>query len=621
MHPSGPAKASPPVPERIGRYEILLPIASGGMATVYLARSRGAGGFEREVALKLTHPHLRETQEFASHLLEEAKLAVRIRHPNVVPVLDVEDDPAGLFLVMDYVHGDTLAGLRKKSHLPPRIGVKILLDGLAGLHAAHELRDEDGQPLQIVHRDFSPQNILVGLDGVSRLTDFGIAKAATRLSNTSTGLVKGKAAYMAPEQAKSQQLDRRCDVWAAGIIAWEILAERRLYDSEDLATLLKVVSETPPRLRSIVPQLPQEVDDVVAKALSMDLERRTPTAAAFSRSLLAAAYPHGLVAEADEVAAYVEDVSGKKLAERRVRAKDIAERRARGERHVVVPEAGGGTPSARRAPVVSAFDPTQVADRPPVAPPPPPSAPRQEAREQMPAPQMVTGVMPPPPVIVPTPSAPHALVPVVPVDEPSEPGHEPTRTDTNAIATHEMDDLLARPRTPPRALVVGAAAVVALLGILLIVTGLRSGRQNATATPTQTSTPTAATEAPRAEPPHTAPTGAAATTPGTTFELPSIDIHANAPIKEVRVDGRPVELPPGREARVDLFPEEHAKSVRISATSTDGRQASATLAAGAKSVTLEFPRAASTPAAPPRPATPATTTRPPPLAGNPYAKP
>ncbi|HEY6459439.1 MAG TPA: serine/threonine-protein kinase, partial [Polyangiaceae bacterium] len=256
MHPAS-ARTSASVPDLVGRYEILLPIASGGMATVYLARAVGTGGFSTEVALKLTHAHLRTSTEFTNDLVEEAKLASRIRHRNVVAIIDVGDDPQGVYLAMEYVEGDTLAGIfRAKPRIPQPLGVRILLDSLAGLHAAHELRDEGGQLVGLVHRDFTPQNILVGIDGVARLADFGIAKAATRLGHTRTGIVKGKIPYMAPEQAHGVVLDRRCDVWAAGIVAWELFAERRLYrNDDDVSTLLRVATERPPLLRTVVPDL------------------------------------------------------------------------------------------------------------------------------------------------------------------------------------------------------------------------------------------------------------------------------------------------------------------------------------------------------------------------------
>ena len=226
----------------------MLPIGTGGMATVYLARVAVVGDVHREVALKLMHPFLNaEGRESTVSLVEEAKLAVRIRHPIVVSVVEVGDSPHGVFLVMEYVEGDTLSGLHRAVRaegalMPLPIAGRILVDALAGLHAAHELRDDDGLLLDLVHRDFSPQNILVGTDGVTRLTDFGVAKASGRVNVTSSGIIKGKVAYMAPEQALGKRVDRRCDVWAAGVVAWEILAGQRLYRSEDqVAMLLKIV--------------------------------------------------------------------------------------------------------------------------------------------------------------------------------------------------------------------------------------------------------------------------------------------------------------------------------------------------------------------------------------------
>jgi serine/threonine protein kinase len=322
--PEVPAPTSRPVPLRVGRYEVVVPIASGGMATVYLARSQGARGFARDVALKLTHAHLAdETSDFAAILLEEARIASRIRHRNVVSILDVGEDPLGLFLVMDYVEGDTLAGLNRTAAarsetVPIHIGVRMLLDALAGLHAAHELVDEQGVPMAVVHRDFSPQNILIGLDGVAQLADFGIAKASDRAGETETGIVKGKVAYMSPEHARSQPIDRRADVWSAGVVAWEMFAGRRLYPSkEGLGTLLKVVSERPPPLGAVVNGIGSEVEDIVCRALQPNLDLRCPTAAVLARDLGNAFGVMGRLAEHEEVAEFVRRMAGPKLEKRR----------------------------------------------------------------------------------------------------------------------------------------------------------------------------------------------------------------------------------------------------------------------------------------------------------------
>lgn len=310
-------------PERVGKYELLLPLGTGGTATVYLARTRGVAGFEREVALKLVHAHLRSDEESRLHLLEEARLAARIRHPNVVPVTEVDADSVGVFLVMDYVEGEALSGLvrllRDQNHrLPPRLIARIMNDSLAGLHAAHELRDPQGQFIGLVHRDFSPQNILVGIEGVARLADFGVAKAASRTVRTKTGLVKGKVAYMSPEQARGHKVDRRCDVWAAGVVVWELITGRKLYDHEDdVATLLSVVTEEPPRLASVMQGVPAALDEAVAYALTSDVNNRCPSAEAF-RCLLESAWDEcGGMASTPELGAFVRQTVGHKLAERR----------------------------------------------------------------------------------------------------------------------------------------------------------------------------------------------------------------------------------------------------------------------------------------------------------------
>lgn len=316
------AATQAPFPEHVGKYELLIPIGTGGMATVYLARATGVGGFSRDVALKLVHAHLRSDEESKLQLLEEAKLAAKIRHPNVVPVLEVDEDPFGLFLVMDYVEGENLAGLVRAAKtagmpLSHRLIARILNDALLGLHAAHELVGDEGSPLNLVHRDFSPQNILVSIQGTTRLGDFGVAKAADRAVRTKTGLVKGKINYMSPEQARGYAVDRRCDVWAAGVVAWELLARQRLHTADDdVATLLSIVTEHPPRLSSVIPGIPPEIDDAVDWALTPYLDDRCPTAEQFRQALEAGWQQWEGIADSAELAAFVQRIVGPKLAER-----------------------------------------------------------------------------------------------------------------------------------------------------------------------------------------------------------------------------------------------------------------------------------------------------------------
>src|SRR4051812_48938415 len=202
----------------IGRYMLDRPIGSGGMATVHLGRLLGPAGFSRTVAIKRLHPQFAKDPEFVTMFLDEARLAARVRHPNVVSTLDVVALDEELFLVMDYVPGETLSRLARElrargESVPPAIAISILSGVLFGLHAAHDARSESGEVLGIVHRDVSPQNILVGEDGVARVLDFGVAKAAGRASQTEAGLVKGKLAYMSPEQLRGEAIDRRTDVY------------------------------------------------------------------------------------------------------------------------------------------------------------------------------------------------------------------------------------------------------------------------------------------------------------------------------------------------------------------------------------------------------------------------
>jgi serine/threonine protein kinase len=315
------------VPEMIGtkldRFELIAELASGGMGTVFLARLGGAGGFQRLYAIKRLHEHLARHAEFIEMFLDEARLAARIHHPNVVPILEIGTTDAGYYLVMEYVEGDTAGHLfysaaQEQKQISPRVAVRIVLDALAGLHAAHEGTDDEGRSLEIVHRDVSPHNILVSVDGVSRITDFGIARAASRLAVTRTGQLKGKIAYMAPEQARSEKIDRRADVFAMGICFWEMLAGRRLFKAEaEGETLNRLLYEPIPPVRSVDPEVPRELDEICAKALTRDLEKRFATAAEFSDALEDAARALDWLGSHREVASCMADILGRDISERR----------------------------------------------------------------------------------------------------------------------------------------------------------------------------------------------------------------------------------------------------------------------------------------------------------------
>lgn len=280
--------SAPALGERIGRYTLVAPLGTGGMATVYLARAPGPLGTTRDVALKIVHPHVAADPALVATFIEEARIAARIRHPSVVLVLDVAEAERGPYLVMEYIAGGSLADLVAQGPpLPLELGMQILADALLGLHAAHELLGEQGELLGLVHRDFTPHNVLVGVDGLARLTDFGIAKVADKVAVTAQGLVKGKLGYMAPEQARGLPLDRRADLWAAGVIAWELLAGERLYGGEaEAMTLLRLLSERPPDVRTKNPAVPGPLADLVASALSADPADRPATAEVFRARVL-----------------------------------------------------------------------------------------------------------------------------------------------------------------------------------------------------------------------------------------------------------------------------------------------------------------------------------------------
>jgi serine/threonine-protein kinase len=274
---SGPIK-------RVGRYAVFQQIAAGGMATVHLARLSGPAGFSRVVAVKALHPHLIRDPEFKHMLIDEARLAARIRHPNVVPTLDVVASDTELFLVMEYVQGESLSALRKAARrkegsLPPDVCAAIMAGVLHGLHAAHEAENEKGEPLHIVHRDVSPQNILVGIDGVARVLDFGVAKAMQSRHDTRPGQVKGKSSYMAPEQIRGEPLTQRVDIFAAAVVFWELLTARRLFGgATEEERVYKVLHTDVPLPSVFCSGLPSAVDDVVMKGLRADPTERYASA-------------------------------------------------------------------------------------------------------------------------------------------------------------------------------------------------------------------------------------------------------------------------------------------------------------------------------------------------------
>jgi serine/threonine protein kinase len=313
----------------LGRYQLLCPIAAGGMATVWAARVQGAGSFQKPVALKLMLPHLARDDRFVTMFMDEAMLAANIQSPHVVGTYDLGHDDETLYMAMELVLGMTLRDLLMsatdaKKEIPIDVALSLIVQMARGLTDAHEAKGATGDPLGIIHRDVSPHNVLLGLDGRARLSDFGIARAVQRQSRTETGEVKGKLSYFAPEQLKADDLDQRVDVFALGIVAWEALAGRRLFEGDNpLQLAFRIANDPIPRVDAARPDVPARIADVIEHALTRDREKRCQTARAFVDALQVAAQSGtstGLASETAVAAVLREHAGGKvENLERRVR--------------------------------------------------------------------------------------------------------------------------------------------------------------------------------------------------------------------------------------------------------------------------------------------------------------
>jgi eukaryotic-like serine/threonine-protein kinase len=307
---------------RLDRYEMLCPIAEGGMASVWVARLRGKRGFEKLVAIKTILPKFAQDARFERMFLDEAGLAARIEHANVAQVLDLGEEHDVLYLAMELIDGDSLSKLlrvvqKKDLSIPTGIALRILADTCGGLHAAHELRGKDGESMGVVHRDVSPQNILVTMNGIAKLIDFGIAKARDRVSeDTSEGMLKGKIHYMAPEQALGRPVDRRADIWAVGAILYFLLAGRPAFEGENHLATLHLLSAGRPPL-PLPSTVPATVSAIVGRALTHDPEKRFETAAEMQAALETAMVEANLVTTTTTVATFVQEHMAERAKKRR----------------------------------------------------------------------------------------------------------------------------------------------------------------------------------------------------------------------------------------------------------------------------------------------------------------
>ncbi len=379
----------------LGEYRVVDEIGVGGMASVHLARVDGPAGFQKWVAIKRIHPHLVEDPSFVNMFLDEAKVAARISHPNVATVFKLEQHDDTYWIAMEYLHGEPLREVMRRTEevgriAPTEIACRIISEAAEGLHAAHELRGEDGEFLDVVHRDVTPHNLFVTYEGTTKVVDFGIAKFSSRLAQTRAGMVKGKLAYMSPEQVSGEAVDRRTDIFALGVVLWELTTGQRLFRMDsDIDTLAKVQEciVTPPS--AIVRDYPRDLEAIVLKALSRDQNHRFQTSREFSRALQTYVLKRGIFIASDEVAAYMRAIFSDRIKNRDVYLRWAAEvtstlsidpKASQNESLVFPAEGGRGRQDVTRPP-----PPPRTGPRGPSAPPPPrstigalPAAPRAD---------------------------------------------------------------------------------------------------------------------------------------------------------------------------------------------------------------------------------------------------
>ncbi len=361
-----------------GKYILDRKLTEGGMAEIYLARPNPALAPPRiasrpsPIIVKRLFAHHSSEAEFVRMFMNEAKLATKLKHPNIVDIFDQGESDGTYYLAMEFIHGEDLRGIAQQADAvhkrpPMAIVVRIIIDTLAGLHYAHTLADDDGSPLGLVHRDVSPQNVLVTYEGVTKIIDFGIAKATRSrdMDQTQAGMIKGKYAYMSPEQTRSDQLDARSDVFSVGTLLWELLTWRRLFRrATDLATLVAVTEEPAPPAATVNPEVPKELDDILMRSLSMDREGRWESAKEFHDALIDYVERAGWDASGAALGRYMKEIFADKLSrERREREREAA--------FAASMAASASVPSAVEDRMSSGMPMRNLSGRVPGPPPPP----------------------------------------------------------------------------------------------------------------------------------------------------------------------------------------------------------------------------------------------------------
>ncbi|HEY1549105.1 MAG TPA: serine/threonine-protein kinase [Kofleriaceae bacterium] len=305
-----------------GKYTLVAKLATGGMAEIFLARLLSDGGFEKLVCIKRILPHLAKDPQFVAMFLDEARVVARISHPNVCQVFELGEIAGQYYIAMEYLAGVPLSIFRRRDYYPSPAEIQLVagfgVQACEGLHHAHQLKASSGELLGVVHRDISPQNLFVTIDGIVKVLDFGIAKVQDQSAKTSTGALKGTYCYMAPEQLRGEKIDRRADVWALGCVLWESLAQRHLFKREtEFLTFQAITAEPIPHICELRPDVPPLAGDAIARAVSRDRDDRFPTARAFGEALAQACAPLGGPRTAAQIADVVESSFHSVLIEQR----------------------------------------------------------------------------------------------------------------------------------------------------------------------------------------------------------------------------------------------------------------------------------------------------------------
>lgn len=381
---------------RFGNYTLIKKLATGGMAEIWLARQRGLAGFQRFIVIKKILSHLSEQKTFKDMFLDEARTSAQLNHPNIVQIYDLGNEQGAYYIAMEFIAGENLAaiawrGMKRGKPFPPPFAARVIADACKALHYAHHLKGANGQPLEIVHRDISPQNILVTYEGEVKVVDFGIAKAATKSEHTKTGMLKGKFSYMSPEQCLGAPVDMRSDVFALGILLYELCTGKRLFKHESELMILDMITKrsvVPPS--SVAPGITPGLEDIILRALEKDTSVRFQTAQEMQIALEEYLRSEGHQSNNADIAAYMRELFADKIEEKR-RLREIASREDF-EAQFGDDEATEQAMQNRRR-VVHGLPPSQIGRAQPT-PPGVPMVPGMPVAPGQPHPMQLTGSMP-----------------------------------------------------------------------------------------------------------------------------------------------------------------------------------------------------------------------------------